>query len=106
MKLRLKCPLFLPQTQSCGTVHSTAQGNKYVGKAYCTRALRLCSTSPKFLGSSLHEFESCNTETFIGLARMVVQIIYRYRLTQDALKRYLQEKFPTTAINVQVGRDG
>lgn len=32
---------------------------------------------------------------------MVVQIIYRYRLTQDALRRYLQEKFPTTAINVQ-----
>lgn len=106
MKLRLKCPLFLPQTQSCGTVHSTAQGNKYVGKAYCYRALRLRSTSPKFLGSSLHEFESCNIETFIGFARMVVQIIYRYRLTQDALKRYLQEKFPTTAINVQVGRDG
>lgn len=106
MSLRLKCPLFLPETQFCGTVHSTAQKNKYVGKAYCARALRLCSTSPKFLGSSLHEFTSCSTESFIGLARMVVQIIYRYRLTQDALKRYLQEKFPTTAINVQVSKDG
>lgn len=37
---------------------------------------------------------------------MVVQIIYRYRLTQDALRRYLQGKFPNTVINVQVGRDG
>lgn len=56
MELRLKCPLFLPETQSCGTIHSTAGENKYVGKAYYARALRLCSTSPKFLGKSLHQF--------------------------------------------------
>lgn len=68
MELRLKCPLFLPETQSCGTIHSTARKNKYVGKAYCARASRLCSTSLKFLGSSLHQFGPCNTETLIGLA--------------------------------------
>lgn len=38
-----------------------------MGKAYWARASRLCSASPQLLGSSLHEFEPRNTETFIGL---------------------------------------
>lgn len=109
MKVRLKQPLFPPAMEPCVAQRSIAARNKYMAKAYSARASRLCSTLPKFLGRSLYEFRKLKIETFIGHAgKMVVhvQIIHRYRLTQDALKKYLQEKFPGSVINVQVNQDG